>query len=75
MSIGIIVISFLFAIPMTLMWEAPFMNIEKYILFPPKKKNTNRDENVMIKEYKSNDSNHLPADEDTIDSKKKALIP
>jgi len=40
MSIGAIVVSFLFAIPATLLFEAPFMNIEKYLLFPAKRERT-----------------------------------
>ena len=40
-SIGAMVFSFLFAIPMTLMFEVPFMNIEKNVLFPASKKPQN----------------------------------
>jgi len=41
-SIGAIVVSFLFAIAGTLLFEAPFMNIEKYLLFPQKNNSEQR---------------------------------
>ena len=40
-SIGVFVASFAVAIPITLLCEVPFMNIEKYILFPQKKRKKN----------------------------------
>ena len=46
-SIGISIVSFLLAIPMSLMWEVPFMNIEKYILFPPKKRAIKEDQKEL----------------------------
>ena len=36
-GIGTWVISFLVAIPVSMMWEVPFLNIEKYLLFPQRK--------------------------------------
>ena len=37
-SIGGFIVSFIAAVPCTLLFEVPFMNIEKTILFPPKPK-------------------------------------
>ena len=37
-GIGVTIVTFMLSIPFSLMWEVPFMNIEKYILFPPKKR-------------------------------------
>jgi peptidoglycan/LPS O-acetylase OafA/YrhL len=42
-GIGTTVLSFFFAIPFTLLFEAPFLNIEKYILFPAPKKDVKSD--------------------------------
>ena len=37
-GIGATVITFLVAIPASMISEVPFMNLEKYVLFPEKKK-------------------------------------
>jgi hypothetical protein len=49
---GVVVLSFFFAIPFTLLFEAPFLNIEKYLLLPAPKKEikTKAKENYAINE-------------------------
>ena len=59
MTIGVTIATFFFSIPFTLMWEAPFMNIEKYILFPPKK----REEDHMHKKQSKEYENLIPVNE------------
>lgn len=67
-SIGIMIFSFLFSIPTTMMFEVPFMNIEKYILFPaPQKKGA-------VKESKPKNGAHyepLVEENETFDTIKK----
>ncbi|CAI2387533.1 unnamed protein product [Moneuplotes crassus] len=43
-GIGATAFSFLFAIPVTMLCEVPFMNLEKYILFPKKNGSTKPEE-------------------------------
>lgn len=76
-SIGVTVVSFLFAVPLTLFCEVPFMNIEKYILFPTNRRKTECDPKASVK---SNGSkvNYYPLSDDkendeTVDTKKKLL--
>jgi peptidoglycan/LPS O-acetylase OafA/YrhL len=49
-SIGAMIISFIFAVPFTLLWEVPFMNLEKYILFPAKMKAKPQPRPILLKE-------------------------
>lgn len=50
-SIGCIVLSIIFAVPFTLICEAPFMNIEKLLLFPSSKP---QNKNVRVFYFSSN---------------------
>mmetsp|Transcript_1326 Transcript_1326/g.1443 ORF Transcript_1326/g.1443 Transcript_1326/m.1443 type:complete len:620 (-) Transcript_1326:12-1871(-) len=77
-SIGTIAVSFIFAVPMTLMWEVPFMNIEKYILFPAKKKPVKPENDVGQYELKKGPADggrkYIPYnDDETLDSKRKLV--
>lgn len=69
-SIGTVVVSYSFAIPFTLLCEAPFMNLEKYILFPARSKSKGED-NRVEEEYKSKGKFHsLEDDEENLPSKR-----
>jgi peptidoglycan/LPS O-acetylase OafA/YrhL len=46
LGFGAVTLSFIFAIPFTLLFEAPFLNIEKYILFPAPQKEVKRDSKI-----------------------------
>ena len=71
-------VSFIVAIIFTLLFEVPFMNIEKYILFPKKKQvekveakeesgQTSKKEEKSINYFKMNDT------DETFESKEKLL--
>ena len=68
-SIGGAVLSFLFAIPATLMFEVPFMNIEKTVLFPASKKPQNGHVNGnRVKQGSGARYEALVEDKDTMES-------
>eukprot|EP00345_Euplotes_harpa_P006050 CAMPEP_0168330652 /NCGR_PEP_ID=MMETSP0213-20121227/7865_1 /TAXON_ID=151035 /ORGANISM="Euplotes harpa, Strain FSP1.4" /LENGTH=64 /DNA_ID=CAMNT_0008334277 /DNA_START=376 /DNA_END=570 /DNA_ORIENTATION=- len=63
---------------MTLLWEVPFMNIEKYILFPAKKKPVKPENDVGQYELKKGPADggrkYIPYnDDETLDSKRKLV--
>jgi peptidoglycan/LPS O-acetylase OafA/YrhL len=77
-SISTTVISFIFAVPFTLLCEVPFMNIEKYVLFPSKPRpkrgsikavdNEAGEGNMKVKKYYA-----LSEEGETMDSKQKLI--
>ncbi|CAI2384962.1 unnamed protein product [Moneuplotes crassus] len=74
-AIGSTVISFLVGIPLTLICEVPFMNLEKYVLFPKKPK---RQDHITVEaEYTKGNRNSefykLEDHDDTMESGKKLL--
>eukprot|EP00345_Euplotes_harpa_P018688 CAMPEP_0168341000 /NCGR_PEP_ID=MMETSP0213-20121227/14404_1 /TAXON_ID=151035 /ORGANISM="Euplotes harpa, Strain FSP1.4" /LENGTH=154 /DNA_ID=CAMNT_0008347355 /DNA_START=1045 /DNA_END=1509 /DNA_ORIENTATION=+ len=77
LAIGCVVISFIAAVPATLMFEAPFLNIEKYILFPPKKRPSKAGEANGQEEGSQElkrGPKYFPLDDETMDSKNKKLL-
>jgi peptidoglycan/LPS O-acetylase OafA/YrhL len=78
LSISTTVISFLFAVPFTLLCEVPFMNIEKYLLFPAKPRPKRgpaytpdceeEKDNMRVKKYYA-----LSDEDETRDSKQKLI--
>jgi hypothetical protein len=54
-AFGAVFLSFIFAIPFTLLFESPFLNIEKYILFPAPHKNKQQEHNIN-ESYKENNA-------------------
>lgn len=78
-SISSTVVSFAVAIPFTLLCEVPFLNIEKYLLFPTKKKPRNDSVESMQKEVSrgmDKDLKYYPIleESDTTDSQMKKLV-
>ena len=77
-SISTTVISFIFAVPFTLLCEVPFMNIEKYVLFPSKPRpkrgsikavdNEAGEGSMKVKKYYA-----LSEEGETMDSKQKLI--
>lgn len=47
-AIGTVLITFLFAIPFTLIAEAPYMSLEKYILFPAPRKLAKSNDSLVL---------------------------
>ena len=71
-------VSFIVAIIFTLLFEVPFMNIEKYILFPKKKqvekvKAKEEDEQMSQKEKKMINYFKMSDTDETFESKEKLL--
>ena len=50
LAFGVTIVSFLLAIPLTLLCEVPFMNLEKYVLFPKNLKDKEIQESEMNKQ-------------------------
>lgn len=63
-SIGLMVFTFLFAIPTTLAFEVPFMNIEKSILFPTKNVKAKAEQNMIKSVNSKNGVHYEPISED-----------
>jgi hypothetical protein len=61
-SFGVFIVSFLLAIPFTLLYEAPFLNIEKYLLFPAPQRNKEIREKGPVNNSK--DTRYFPLIED-----------
>lgn len=57
-GLGVTLFTFLFAIPMTLVCEAPFLAIEKYILFPTPRKISRSHDSVLLKKSNSNNNKY-----------------
>lgn len=76
LGFGVVVLSFLFAIPFTLLFEAPFLNIEKYLLFPSPKKEIKSDvkENYAINESSKEFAKYSPLYEEEPDKKIQKLL-
>ena len=51
----VLIASFLLAFPFTLLFEVPFMNIEKFLLFPPRSKPEKKEVKVDTEETPSKD--------------------
>lgn len=64
LAMGTIVVSFLVAIPTTLFIEAPYMNIEKYMLFPDLKKAQKANDSIVI--TKSNEKSQFVSTDDSL---------
>ena len=77
-SISTTVVSFIFAVPFTLLCEVPFMNIEKYVLFPvksrPKRTVINdSDKEVAVNNMKVKKYYALSEDDEILDSKQELI--
>ena len=78
-GIGCTVITFLVSVPISMMSEVPFMNIEKYILFPEKKKDIEIRKKNEEKEFgqlkplihKSEEESHNNSNDKTMETFKK----
>jgi len=69
-------ISFIVAIPLTLICEVPFMNLEKYILFPKKQKKKTEEVSLEAEYAKGNGKAEfykLEDHDDTVESGRKLL--